>query len=142
MEELESIAGSGAEGRVTKSDVLAYLEQKKTGTIVSAATGSRNIKAVTVTAGPEDESVEMDRMRRLIAEHMVMSKQVSPHVTSFVEADVTNLVRWRDRIKQEFEKREGEKITYTPLFIEAVTKAIRDYPMVNISVSEIGRAHV
>src|SRR3546814_17800356 len=77
----------------------------------------------------------MDRMRRLIAEHMVMSKQVSPHVTSFVEADVTNLVRWRDRIKQEFEKREGEKITYTPLFIEAVTKAIRDYPMVNISVS-------
>src|SRR3546814_1820371 len=66
---------------------------------------------------------------------MVMSKQVSPHVTSFVEADVTNLVRWRDRIKQEFEKREGEKITYTPLFIEAVTKAIRDYPMVNISVS-------
>src|SRR3546814_8969687 len=77
----------------------------------------------------------MDRMLRLIAEQMVMSKQVSPHFTSFVEADVTNLVRWRDRIKQEFEKREGEKITYTPLFIEAVTKAIRDYPMVNISVS-------
>src|SRR3546814_17778707 len=78
----------------------------------------------------------MDRMRRLIAEHMVMSKQVSPHVTSFVEADVTNLVRWRDRIKQEFEKREGEKITYTPLFIEAVTKAIRDYPLVNIRSEE------
>src|SRR3546814_9647666 len=98
-------------GRVTKSDVLAYLEQKKTGTIVSPATGSRTIQAPAVTAGPEDEIVEMDRMRRLIAEHMVMSKQVSPHVTSFVEADVTNLVRWRDRIKQEFEKREGEKIT-------------------------------
>src|SRR3546814_17104080 len=109
MEELESIAGSGAAGRVTKSDVLAYLEQKKTGTIVSPATGSRTIQAPTVTAGPEDAIVEMDRMRRLIAEHMVMRQQVSPPVTSFVAADVTKLVPWRDRLKKENEKNKGEK---------------------------------
>src|SRR3546814_14991443 len=104
-------------GRVTKSDVLAYLEQKKTGTIVSPATGSRTIQAPAVTAGPADESVEMDRMRRLIAEHMVMTKQVSPHVPSFVEVAVTKLVRWLDSTKQILEKRKGEKITYNTLFI-------------------------
>jgi len=81
-----------------------------------------------------DEIIEMDRMRKLIADHMVMSKHVSPHVTSFVEADVTNMVLWRDKIKSAFEKREGEKMTFTPLFVEAVAKAIKDFPMVNVSV--------
>jgi len=89
----------------------------------------------TRTTSGEDEIIEMDRMRRLIADHMVMSKQTSPHVTSFVEADVTNLFLWRERIKNSFEKREGEKITFTPIFIEAVVKAIKDFPMINISVS-------
>src|SRR3546814_19163948 len=104
-------------GRVTKSDVLAYLEQKKTGTIGSPATGSRTIQAPAVTAGPEDEIVEMDRMRRLIAEHMVMSKQVSPHDTSFVEEVVTHLVSWPDRKNKVSETRKGEKNTNKNYFI-------------------------
>lgn len=136
--ELETIPGTGAEGRLTKTDLLAYLDQRKSGEIpseVPPAGSSNRISAPAVTAGPGDEIIEMDRMRRLIAEHMVMSKQVSPHVTSFVEADVTNLVRWREKIKAIFEKQEGEKITYTPIFVEAVTKAIREFPLINISVS-------
>jgi len=95
-----------------------------------------NRPAVSMMAG--DEIIEMDRMRKMIADHMVMSKHVSPHVTSFVEADVTNMVLWRDKVKKEFEKREGEKLTFTPLFIEAVTKAIKDFPMVNVSVDQSG----
>jgi 2-oxoglutarate dehydrogenase E2 component (dihydrolipoamide succinyltransferase) len=87
-----------------------------------------------VTANPGDEIIEMDRMRKMIAENMVMSKHVSPHVTSYVEADVTNIVRWRDKVKNGFEKREGEKITFTPIFIQAIVKAIKDFPMINISV--------
>jgi 2-oxoglutarate dehydrogenase E2 component (dihydrolipoamide succinyltransferase) len=83
---------------------------------------------------PGDEIIEMDRMRKLIADHMVMSKATSPHVTSFVEVDVTNLVQWRDKIKAKFEKKEGEKITFTPIFVEAVVKAIKDFPMINISL--------
>src|SRR6185437_736995 len=90
-------------------------------------------KSVSLSGG--DEIIEMDRMRRLIADHMVMSKHTSPHVTSFVEADVTNLVLWRDNIKSSFEKREGQKITFTPIFIEAVVRAIRDFPIINISVN-------
>ena len=90
-------------------------------------------KSTSVSGG--DEIIEMDRMRRLIADHMVYSKQTSPHVTSFVEADVTALVKWRERVKDKFEKREGEKITFTPIFIEAVVKAIKDFPMINISVN-------
>jgi 2-oxoglutarate dehydrogenase E2 component (dihydrolipoamide succinyltransferase) len=88
--------------------------------------------------GGGDEIIEMDRMRKIIADNMVMSKHVSPHVTSFVEADVTNLVQWRDRVKKDFEKREGEKITFTPLFIECVAKAIKDFPMINVSVDQTG----
>ncbi|QEC53684.1 2-oxoglutarate dehydrogenase E2 component (dihydrolipoamide succinyltransferase) [Anseongella ginsenosidimutans] len=135
-EELENIPGSGADGRLTKSDVLAYLEQKKQGGISASGQADRRsgITPPPVNVSPGDEIIEMDRMRRLIADHMVMSKQVSPHVSSFVEADVTNLVRWREKIKGAFEKQEGEKITYTPIFIEAVTKAIRDFPMINVSV--------
>ena len=136
--ELDSIRGSGLNDRVTKTDLLNFLEQRGKQPSRSAAPVSSPAQPVTpapkVTAGGQDEIVEMDRMRRLIADHMVMSKQTSPHVTSYVEADVTNMVKWRDRVKGAFEKREGEKLTYTPIFIEAVAKAIRDYPMVNVSV--------
>ncbi len=161
--ELDQIPGSGAEGRLTKDDLLNYLQSKGSAPAVSepqiqvqqtaptsvgasAATSVQEpgkqetqpkaepIKpAISSTGG--DEIIEMDRMRRLIADHMVMSKQTSPHVTSFVEADVTGLVQWRERVKNSFEKREGEKITFTPIFIEAVVKAIRDFPMINVSVN-------
>ncbi|MBI3511940.1 MAG: 2-oxo acid dehydrogenase subunit E2 [Bacteroidetes bacterium] len=151
--ELESIAGTGAHGRVTKNDILNYVPNKgktysvadntKTETpVLSNGNGhhskfetiTQKITPPNVTMMNGDEIVEMDRMRKLIAEHMVMSKHVSPHVTSFVEADVTNLVRWRDRVKNDFEKREKEKLTYTPIFVEAVVKAIKDFPMINVSL--------
>lgn len=151
--ELDSITGTGSEGRVTKQDILDYLANRKSGNsapvttapavkaeapkaaVASTPASTTTIQAPTVTANNGDEIIEMDRMRKLIADHMVMSKHVSPHVTSFVEADVTNLVRWRDKVKKEFEKREGEKITFTPIFIEALVKAIKDFPMINISLS-------
>ncbi|HWY11368.1 MAG TPA: dihydrolipoamide acetyltransferase family protein, partial [Bacteroidia bacterium] len=146
LNELDSIKGSGQGGRVTKSDILAYLPNRnKQGSTTTQTTSTKiqndssvniNRPAVSVNAG--DEIIEMDRMRKLIADHMVMSKHVAPHVTSFVEADVTNLVLWRDKTKKEFEKREGEKLTFTPLFIEAVAKAIRDFPMINVSVDQTG----
>ncbi len=154
MQVLETIPGTGAEGRVTKRDILAFIENKgqsipasntppsKSEPIVEAPTSVSKpattvtpvITAPKVTTMAGDEIVEMDRMRKLIAEHMVMSKHVSPHVTSFVECDVTNLVRWRDKVKNAFEKKEGEKITFTPIFIECVVKAIKDFPMINISL--------
>ena len=148
--ELDSIAGSGKEGRVTKEDILLFISNKKSSPVAAApvsqptaavvatpASAPAPVKeiqkpAVSINAG--DEIIEMDRMRKLIADHMVMSKHTSPHVTSFVEADVTGLVQWRDRMKKEFEKRENEKLTFTPIFIEAVAKAIKDYPMINVSV--------
>ena len=142
--ELDSIQGSGKDGRVTKSDILAYLPNKNKVTPAEKIIPSNAVKSSqdntvviqkpAVSASGEDEVFEMDRMRKLIADHMVMSKHVSPHVTSFVEADVTNLVLWRDKIKTSFEKREGEKITFTPCFIEACVKAIRDFPMINVSI--------
>lgn len=143
LSELDEITGSGAEGRVTKQDILDYVD-KRTGEqkVVSLHSKTENTPpssisqpkpAVSVSGG--DEIIEMDRMRKLISEHMVMSMQTSPHVSSFIEADVTNLVRWREKNKDSFEKREGEKITFTPIFIEAVAKAIRDFPMINISVN-------
>jgi 2-oxoglutarate dehydrogenase E2 component (dihydrolipoamide succinyltransferase) len=144
MQELESIQGSGMEGRVTKKDILNYLPNRKSGgtavlekpvvTAPKVNVVNDEIKRPAVSVNSGDEIIEMDRMRKLIADHMVMSKRVSPHVTSFVEADVTNLVLWRERIKKSFEKREGEKITFTPVFVEAIAKAIRDFPMINISV--------
>lgn len=145
LSELDSIKGSGQGGRVTKSDILAYLPNRNKQTTTTQTTSTKtqgdplvniNRPAVSVNAG--DEIIEMDRMRKLIADHMVMSMHVAPHVTSFVEADVTNLVLWRDKSKKEFEKREGEKLTYTPLFIEAVAKAIKDFPMINVSVDQSG----
>lgn len=136
--ELNSIKGSGSEGRVTKQDILDYIKinngQGRIQDITAQKTISEpSVKVSSVSGG--DEIIEMDRMRKLIADHMVMSKQTSAHVTSFVEADVTNMVKWRERVKSSFEKREGEKITFTPIFIEAVAKAIKDLPMINISVS-------
>jgi 2-oxoglutarate dehydrogenase E2 component (dihydrolipoamide succinyltransferase) len=186
--ELDRISGSGAEGRLTKDDLLYYIRNKSTNPTAESAgepfvqaTAVDDVKIpgavehapVTVTQEPTtateykvpeepksqpvpepapapkaapvepkaasvsggDEIIEMDRMRRLIADHMVYSKHTSPHVTSFVEADVTALVKWRERVKDKFEKREGEKITFTPIFIEAVVKAIKDFPMINVSVS-------
>ena len=138
--ELDRISGSGQEGRVTKKDILAYVAnrgataQPSPQQITSQPAQPVVIQAPAVSISGNVEIVEMDRMRKLIADHMVMSKHVSPHVTSFVEVDVTNLVNWRSRIKDEFKKKYGENITFTPIFIEAVARAIRDFPMINISV--------
>lgn len=159
LSELEKIPGTGNEGRVTKKDILQYVADKKEGkpaaTVVATTTPSTNAsvqatvmnqpvaimrdepaadkQAVTAYSG-NVEIIEMDRMRKLIAKHMVDSKHTSPHVTSFTEADVTNMVMWRNKVKKEFEKREGDKITFTPLFIEAVVKCIKKYPWLNSSV--------
>lgn len=166
--ELESISGSGAEGRVTKADLLTYLENRSSAATApaaasapaatapspapAAAASSRQAPAAkampaapAISIGGDDEIIAMDRMRKKIAEHMVMSKHNSPHVTSFVEADVTNLVNWRNRVKSAFEKREGEKITFTPIFIEALVRAIKEFPMINVSVDGeniIKRGHI
>ncbi|MEO7081071.1 MAG: dihydrolipoamide acetyltransferase family protein, partial [Flavobacteriales bacterium] len=156
MEELEALEGSGQGGRVTKKDLLDYLPKRDEGgngnaeataPIVAKAPAPQAPAAAPqpnpapaatpsdIKLAPGDELLEMDRMRKLIAEHMVMSKRTSPHVTSFVEADVTNLVLWRNKVKNAFEKREGEKITFTPIFIMAIAQAIKEMPMINIQVS-------
>lgn len=133
--ELDGIAGSGKDGRVTKVDILAYLDSRKSGaTSAPAKSAAPAIKHPPVNTNAGDQVVEMDRMRKLIADHMVMSKQVSPHVTSFIDVDVTNIVNWRTKVKDSFLKREGEKITYTPIFLEATAKALKDYPQINASV--------
>jgi 2-oxoglutarate dehydrogenase E2 component (dihydrolipoamide succinyltransferase) len=139
--ELDTIPGTGQDGRVTKSDILHYLQNRgavKPATPVKPTTPSVEstpvARTVSTSTDGATEIIEMDRMRKLIAEHMVRSKHTSPHVTSFVEADVTEMVQWRERVKNDFQKKYGEKITFTPIFIEAVVKAIRDYPMINVSV--------
>ncbi|MFN3841378.1 MAG: dihydrolipoamide acetyltransferase family protein [Cyclobacteriaceae bacterium] len=135
--ELETIPGTGLEGRVTKKDILAYVQQRKLGHIIKSVQPSGVTappKAVPVSISGGDEIIEMDRMRKMIAERMVDSKRISPHVTSFVEADVTNIVFWRNKVKNEFQKRFGESLTFTPIFIEAVASAIKDFPMINIQV--------
>lgn len=149
QEELQSIVGTGAEGRLTKQDLLDYIaskgkstdtsaspisEEKLTPPVASVSQSPSAPAAPAVSVREGDEIIEMDRMRRLIADHMVQSAHTSPHVASFVEADVTNLVNWRNGVKDQFKKREGENITFTPIFIEAISKAIRDFPMVNVSV--------
>ncbi|HMG93748.1 MAG TPA: dihydrolipoamide acetyltransferase family protein [Chryseolinea sp.] len=141
--ELETIPGSGAEGRLTKKDILDFVQHRKLGVTVQAVqkakTTSTAVSAAPTKQAPAsisggDEIIEMDRMRKMIAERMVESKRIAPHVTSFVEADVTNIVFWRNKVKNEFQKREGDALTFTPIFVEAVAMAIRDYPMVNIQV--------
>lgn len=140
LDELDTITGTGSEGRLTKDDLLNYISSKAEPSKSVEQTSAPSLPTP-VTAKPAysvsggDEVIEMDRMRRLISEHMVMSATIAPHVTSFVEADVTNLVLWREKVKSSFEKRESEKITFTPIFIEAVAKAIKDFPMVNVSVN-------
>jgi 2-oxoglutarate dehydrogenase E2 component (dihydrolipoamide succinyltransferase) len=131
--ELETIPGTGAEGRVTKKDILLYVQTRKPGQPVGvqAATSAPSVPA-SISAG--DEIIQMDRMRKMIADRMVESKRISPHVTSFVEADLTTIVQWRNKTKDDFQKRTGEALTFTPLFIEAIIQAIRDFPMINIQV--------
>ncbi len=151
MAELENLPGTGQEGRVTKKDILAYVEQKKSGKVApivtQAAAPVLAVSQAPVASSPtpsptpaavsysgKADIIEMDRMRKMIAQRMVESKRISPHVTSFVEADVTNIVLWRNKVKDAFKKREGENLTYTPVFIQAIVKAIKDFPMINISV--------
>ena len=139
--ELDTIPGSGQDGRVTKKDMLAYVSSRQQGGSVQTITATPAAPPSVAPQAPAAvsisgnvEIVEMDRMRKLIADHMVMSKQTSPHVTSFVEVDVTDMVNWRSRAKDQFKKQYGENITFTPIFIEAIVRAIRDYPMINVSV--------
>jgi len=132
--ELETISGSGAEGRVTKKDILSYVQLRKLGQSVSATQLKSPAPLVPASINAGDEIIQMDRMRKMIAERMVDSKRIAPHVTSFVEADVTNIVFWRNKMKNEFQNRMGDSLTFTPIFIEALVLAIKDYPMINIQV--------
>ncbi|HFK5529586.1 TPA: dihydrolipoamide acetyltransferase family protein [Elizabethkingia anophelis] len=137
--ELKSIKGSGLEGRITKEDILAYLSNRgnttaPTATPVVAKSAPVSAPTSTIPVAAGDEVVPMDRMRKIIAENMVKAKQIAPHVTSFIETDVTNVVKWRNKHKSAFEKREGEKLTFMPIFIKAVVKAIQDFPLINVSV--------
>jgi 2-oxoglutarate dehydrogenase E2 component (dihydrolipoamide succinyltransferase) len=145
LAELETVPGSGKDGRLTKEDLLAYLKTRGSKPAVATATETKETAPVSKFSAPRheapaivtsagDQVIEMDRMRRLIADHMVMSKQVSPHVTSFIDVDVTNIVNWRNKVKDSFQKREGQKITFTPIFFEAAAKALREFPQVNASV--------
>ncbi|HEX6180909.1 MAG TPA: dihydrolipoamide acetyltransferase family protein [Chitinophagaceae bacterium] len=158
MSELEKIQGTGNEGRVTKKDILQYVAGRKHGVQPTQQQQQQPAQEISIMSNRQAEQrpaqqgvperqqvaqpvysgnveiVEMDRMRKLIAKHMVDSKHTSPHVTSFAEADVTNMVLWRDRIKKDFEKREGDKITFTPLFVEAIVKCIKKYPWLNSSI--------
>ncbi|MFZ2898627.1 MAG: dihydrolipoamide acetyltransferase family protein [Saprospiraceae bacterium] len=145
LPELERIEGSGAQGRVTKKDILSYVENRtapapsapsvqKPAAPASQPASAPPVSAPAVSVSGDVEIIEMDRMRKMIADHMVMSKRTSPHVTSFVEVDVTPIVEWRNKVKKTFMERYGENITFTPIFIEAVVKAIHDYPLINASV--------
>jgi len=147
MSELENINGTGNEGRVTKKDILQFVSERKASKVQSSQFTVQREEPVqesnalttierqpSTSYGSNVEIIEMDRMRRLIADHMVRSKHTSPHVTSFTEADVTNLVMWRNKVKNEFEKREGTKITFTPLFIEAIVRCIKKFPLINSSI--------
>ncbi len=157
LSELENIAGSGKDGRVTKEDILKYIEDRKSGAVQAPQAiteapkvvvetpkaeapkavepvAQKSQQAVPVSVNGADEIVEMDRMRKLISGYMVASVQTSAHVQSFIEVDVTNIVKWRDKVKAAFEKREGEKLTFTPIMMEAVAKALKDFPGMNISV--------
>ena len=143
-EELKSIQGRGLEGRITKEDILEFVcnrgnaksTQQPNAVESNAPSAPKPVQASApaVTANEGDEIIQMDRMRKIIAENMLLSKQISPHVSSFIETDVTNIVKWRAKNKSSFEKREGEKLTYMPIFVRAVVKAIQDFPMINISV--------
>ena len=148
LDELESISGTGKGGRVTKNDILAYVENKKAGNVTStstkpstpaapashSATSRQAPVAAPVSVNGGDEIIEMSRMGKLISHHMVASVQTSAHVQSFIECDVTNIWNWRKKNKDAFKQREGENLTFTPIFMEAVAQAIKEFPMINISV--------
>ncbi|MBK1896881.1 dihydrolipoamide acetyltransferase family protein [Chryseobacterium paridis] len=141
--ELKSIKGSGLEGRITKEDILAYVSNRGNqpqAAPVQQVVSTPQVVATTPVVTPisvaaGDEIIPMDRMRKIIAENMVKAKHIAPHVTSFIETDVTNVVKWRNKHKDLFEKREGEKLTFMPIFVKAIVKAIQDYPMINVSVN-------
>ncbi|MFL9832982.1 dihydrolipoamide acetyltransferase family protein [Chryseobacterium terrae] len=143
--ELKTIKGSGLEGRITKEDILAYVSNRvsqpapQTAPVQQATpapqTVSASTPATTISTSAGDEIIPMDRMRKIIAENMVKAKQIAPHVTSFIETDVTNVVKWRAKNKDMFEKREGEKLTFMPIFVKAIVKAIQDFPMINVSIN-------
>lgn len=146
LEQLESINGSGKDGRVTKEDVLSFLDKRQEGKLSKAEEPAKvksegqpqaarvEVEQPEVKAGEQDEIVEMDRMRKLIADHMVASKHISPHVTSYHEVDMTNIVNWRNKHKKQFQEKEGAKLTFTPILVEAAVKALKDFPGVNASV--------
>lgn len=135
LTELEAIKGSGKEGRVTKNDMLSYVKNRGARTSgVQSKQASPAPTKVPVSVNGGDEVIEMSRMGKMIAHHMVNSAQTSAHVQSFIEVDVTNIWNWRNKIKNDYQKREGEKLTFTPIFMEAVAKAIKDFPMINIAV--------
>ena len=147
--ELDKIDGSGKDGRVTKSDMVAYIKNRANLDVAEGKiedVSKNNVKTEpikekvveekTINITGKHEVIEMDRMRKIIAKHMVMSKQTSAHITSFVEADMTNIVNWRNKIKQSFKEREGQNITFTPIIIEAMVKAVKDFPMINVSVDD------
>ena len=137
--ELQSLKGSGLEGRITKEDILAYVANRGNSKPAEVIQASAPVAApvqvsAPVKVGEGDEIIQMDRVRKIIADSMVNSKRISPHVTSFIETDVTNVVKWRAKHKDIFEKREGEKLTYMPIFVKAIVKAIQDFPLINVSV--------
>jgi 2-oxoglutarate dehydrogenase E2 component (dihydrolipoamide succinyltransferase) len=135
--ELDQISGSGKDGRVTKDDILNFVknrENQPAKTVATTSVAAPVAQSAPISVGEGDEIIEMDRMRKIIAQNMLQAKQIAPHVTSFVEVDMTNIVLWRDKNKNEFQKKHGEKITFMPIFIEAVAKAIQDFPMINVSV--------
>jgi len=139
-QELESISGTGKNNRLTKTDLLDHLQNRKTTSNSNIVAPIKKdvqttpIQQVAKSISGADEIIEMDRMRKLIADNMIKSKQISAHVTSMLEVDVTNMVQWRNKVKDDFQKKQGYKITFTPLFVEAVAKALRDFPMINISI--------
>ena len=143
LSELDTISGSGSNGRVTKDDILNYINNRTQKSTVAQSSVKEQIhesnehitsSKPAVSVNGDVEIIQMDRMRKLIAKHMVDSKRISPHVTSFVEADVTNIVKWRNANKKHFQEKHGEKITFTPIFVEAVAKAIQQFPLINVSV--------
>ena len=153
INELKTVSGSGKDGRVTKSDMLTYLKARASRSIGAnenatttaplhteqeiSNTSRTSNEAINIPNTGDTEIIEMDRMRKLISAHMTMSKHTSAHITSFVEADMTNIVNWRESVKHEFKRREGQNITFTPIIIEAMAKAVKDFPMINVSVDGI-----
>jgi 2-oxoglutarate dehydrogenase E2 component (dihydrolipoamide succinyltransferase) len=143
LEEVQSIPGTGAEGRIRKSDVFNYLKNRKYPIKNNLQPTTQNLQPSSTYPKPviafneeKDYIIEMDRMRKMIADHMVYSKQTSPHVTSYLEVDVTNLVNWRNAVKEKFQEKYNEKLTFTPVFIDAVARAIADFPLINVSVDD------